>query len=77
MTNFWSCHLIISRKLPDDRWHTFNFKDADSLCWGATSILFLKWTPTANANIILPIRLILGKTVNYFCHYCVYLYSTF
>ena len=27
MTNFWSCHLIVNRKLTDDRRHVCDFID--------------------------------------------------
>ena len=28
MTTFWSCHLIINRKLANDRWRVRDFIDA-------------------------------------------------
>ena len=42
MTKFWSCHLIVNRKLPDDRRHVRDFIDADFFCCGTTYTLVLK-----------------------------------
>ena len=51
MTTFRSCHLMINRKLSDDCRHVRDFMDADFLCWGGNSTLFLEWIPSMNANI--------------------------
>ena len=51
MTAFWSCHLMVDRKLADDRRHVGDFIDAEFLSWGSVYILFLKWTPSTNANM--------------------------
>ena len=49
MTTFRSCHLIVNRKLPDDRRHDCDFIDADH--WGGISSIFFNWTQSTNANI--------------------------
>ena len=59
MTTFWSCHLIINRKLLGDRRRVRDFIDAEKR-WGGISTLFLEWTPSTNANIFFAILLILG-----------------
>ena len=51
MTIFWSCHLIVNRKLIDDRRHVHNFIDADSFHWGGISTLLFKWTLSTNTDI--------------------------
>ena len=51
MTTFWSCHLIVNKKNPDDCRYVRDFIDAGFLRWGGISTLFLKWTPSTNANI--------------------------
>ena len=40
MTNFWSCHLIVDRKLADDRRHVHDFIDADLSRWGENLLHF-------------------------------------
>ena len=52
MTIFWSCHIIVNRKLAYDRRHVVDFIDAD-LHLGGISTLFLELTPSTNANIFL------------------------
>ena len=40
MTNFWSCHLIVNRKLADDRKHVRDFIDADFFVWEVFLLYF-------------------------------------
>ena len=49
MTNFLSCHLTVDRRPDDDGRHVHDFIEAD-FSWGGTH-LFLKRTPSTNANI--------------------------
>ena len=51
MTIFWRCHVIVSKKLADDRRHVCDFIYADFSGWEGTSTLFLTWTPFTNADI--------------------------
>ena len=64
MTTFRSCHLIVNRKLPDDRRHVHDFIDADFFHCGDISTIFLEWTPSTNITSILAILLILGEMLN-------------
>ena len=64
MTTFWSCHLIVNRKLLDDRSRVHDFIDADFCRWGGASTLFLKWTPSTIANIFSCYYAHFGKMLN-------------
>ena len=66
MTTFLSCHLIVNRKLPDDRRHVSDFLDADSFRWGSISTLFLEWTPSTNTNIFSCYYAHMKENVKYF-----------
>ena len=62
MTTFRSCHLIVNRKLADDRRHVCDFKDADFFRWGCISTLFLECTPSTNIKICSRYYAHLGET---------------
>ena len=40
MTNFWSCHIIVKRKLFDAHRHVLDVIDVDFFQWGGVSPLF-------------------------------------
>ena len=64
MTTFWSCHLIVNKKLLDDRRHVHDFIDADYFCWGGISTLFLEWTPSTDTNIFFTLLRTYRETLN-------------
>ena len=50
MATFWSCHLIVDRKLPDDRRRARDFIDTDFFVGKILLLYFFKWTRSTNAN---------------------------
>ena len=61
MTTFWSCHLIVDRKLPDYCKHIRDFIDADFYRWRGFSTLFFNGLHPKTLIFCLTILLILGK----------------
>ena len=63
MTTFRSCHLIVNRKLPNDRRHVLDFIDAGFVLVGRYfySVFFLNGFYPQTPTFFLSIMLILGK----------------
>ena len=65
MTTFWSCHLIVNRKLPkDDHRRIRDLIGADSSHCGGISTSCLEWTPSTNVNMFSRYCAHFGKTLN-------------
>ena len=61
MANLWSCHLIINRKLPDDRKHVHDLIDADLFGEEVVLFLCLNGLHPQTLTFFLTITLMLGK----------------
>ena len=62
MTTFWSCHLIVNRKLPDDGRHVRDF--IFYRFFKVFLLLFLKWTQ--QTQTILPLFCSFWENFKYF-----------
>ena len=64
MTHFWSYHLIVNRRFPDDSRDSRDFIDADFSHLEDPCTLFSKLSPSANANIFPHYFAYFGKMLN-------------